>query len=511
MSTAYDAEAILIGSVLRYGRDAAMCVLPQLTSNKFIHNFEGTIGQDENRQIWEAIIQVTLKDRADPQITTGAVRRVLDEKQMISAEGYTNEVLYKYRIQQMDPDTLRAYAREVHRNGIVWGVVKVSDRLALLRDPVLFEGYVSKIEDPDDWMTELIGTLHDAGAGEGEGRYHPISEVAEEALINFDRQMSGEQLYLLPVGVPMLYNAGLFPAETMAVVHGLSSGGKTTFVQNVVNLGTAIGLVHNHIPGCVSINSLEMGREDFIGRAAASLAGFNTFTMKIKPQEINASDYQRFREYVEFVGQLPIVIDDTARISMDTLLLRLTGVHLGPNGPVRQLSTDYLELFDETGDESNVEQKLGTLAAKHFQIKREFHTCVIAVSQSTYTNKTYVAGMYGARYSKALTHKPDILIELVNYGALKKSGTDYVVANGLDEDHVWLLLQKYRGGSTDVQIAMGWEPEHTRIYDPSMLTFDQNANMNLVLFEHLAEVEKLLKKHPTTAVVPIRDTPLGDF
>lgn len=504
MTLPYESEAILLGAVFRFGRDAALAVLPQLSPDKFIHNFGGTLGGNDNAALWAAIISVTLDDRADPMLTSGAIRARVDSSLMPFAEGYANELMYKYQIDHVDPETLRTYARMIHRNGIVWKVVQVSERLSRLRDPDLFTNYTDKIEDPEVWLTEVLATLHNSEVGDE--RYRHVSETEEASLARYDQQIRGEQIYLLPVGVPVLYDAGIPPVEDMTLVHGMSSGGKSTLVHNVFNLGTAIGLVQSGVGGCVAINSMEMDIHAVKGRMASSLAGLDLFKLATRPQEIKEDDYQRFLDYVRFVHRLPIWMDDTPHIPIETLKLRLAGVHLGKGGPVRQLSTDYLELFHQDASEANTEQHLGHLAMEHFNIKRDFKTSVIAISQSTYTNKTYVAGMMGARYSRALTHKPDTVIEVVNYQALKRAGTDYVVADGLDEDHLWVLLQKYRGGPTDKRMKFGWEPEFTRLYDPTLMTGTQP-----IMFEHLAEVKRLLDQHTTTKVIPIQDTPLSDL
>lgn len=502
----FDFEAILIGAVLKFGREAALSVMPQLTADKFIYSFNGGLGGDDNLRLWRVIEQVVLVDRSDPIIDTGAVRAKLGDDELITyIEGYVNRLQYEYQICQLDIESLRNYARQVHKQGIVYHHVRLANQLTPLNDPDLFASYMDKVTDPDDWAEKVINSFQKTGGG-GEEQYVPIGDVVEETIEEADSSMNGNQTYLLPVGFPVLYAGGLLPAEAMVVVHGGSGLGKSTLVHNVFNIGTAIGLCYYGIQGCVAINSLEMSRKDFLSRAAASLAGFNTFKMKTRPQDIKAEDFERYKEYVRFAGKLPIWIDDTPGITISELRHRMAGVHLGKYGPVRQLSTDYLELFDSNNkkDDSR-EQEIGTLTAEHFQIKREYHTCVIAVSQSTFSGKSYIAGMSGARYSKAIAHKPDVVLEFVNYMARKRAGDDYQVAEGLDEEHAWILVQKYRGGPTDKKIALGWEPEFTRLYDPAMVGIDASV----ILFEHLAEVEKQLKNHKTTKIIPFNDTPLA--
>lgn len=506
MYSPYDYESVLIGAVLRFGRDAALAVLPQLTADKFIHNMGGHLGGSDNRFIWRAIETTVLVDRADPMLTTGAVRLHLTDEQAALAAGYANELIYKYKIETLDSETLRNYARRVHKQGIVYAYAQLGGKLSRLLDAETFAAYVEdKVDDAERWGAEVISEMHLAGGVGGDERYSHISEGLDEDKEVILRQYAGEQMFLLPVCVPVLAGHGLFPAESMAIVHGLSSGGKSTFV-NMINLGTAIGLVHNKLSGCIAINSLEMSKRDVRSRWAAALAGFDTFKLLTKPQEVSKMDLDRYLEYLDFVSKLPLWMDDTPGIAIEQLTLRLAGVHLGSSGPVRQLSTDYLELFEGSSEESR-EQELGSLTAAHFAIRRNYHCNVIAVSQSTYNSKTFVAGMMGARYSRALTHKPDIVLELVNYRALKRSGTDYIVAEGLDEEHVWIMLQKYRGGPTDRKIMLGWEPEFTRLYDPSLIEIDSNV----IMFEHLREVYTLLQHHPTTNIIPIQDTPLADL
>src|SRR5574337_1127571 len=100
----YDFEAILIGAVLRFGRQAALSVLPQLTADKFIYSFGGSLGGDDNRNIWRAVEETVLTDRADPNLATGAIRLKLGDTLLAFAEGYANELIYKYRIERIDPE-----------------------------------------------------------------------------------------------------------------------------------------------------------------------------------------------------------------------------------------------------------------------------------------------------------------------------------------------------------------------------------------------------------------------
>lgn len=511
MLTAYDEECIVLGSVLRWGRQAALQVMPQLTADKFIYGEQESLTTYHHRAIWEAMENVVLVQGAEP-FQGNLMTMMPGESDRIYFEALQDRLHTYYRIPQMDPDTLRLHAERVDRNGIIYRFAAIGARLGEIANPEQFNKYVGTVKDVDAWATGVLREFQGVHQLGDDGGYVHIGEVVDQAQQVWSRQMAGEQMILLPCGIPALINAGLFPAGKFAVVHGRSTAGKS-MVVHLSNLGTAIGMIKNGIKGCVAVNSLEMSGQEFVERSAAALAGFNAFTLLHEPDRIDQVSYGRFLEYSEFIKKLPLWIDYTPRIALSKMSLRVGGLHLSEAGPVRQLSTDYFELFDVKDRGKNKdsrEQELADVANEHFTISRELGASVIGISQSTYQpgNRTLVAGLYGMRYSRALTHQADIVVELVNYEAAKRSGESYSVLPGLSEENVWLLLQKYKGGPTDVKIPLGWQPEYTRLYDPEIC---DPIGGNITLFDHLAEVEKLLKQHPTTKVIPIGDTPLGGF
>jgi hypothetical protein len=58
----------------------------------------------------------------------------------------------------------------------------------------------------------------------------------------------------------------------------------------------------------------------------------------------------------------------------------------------------------------------------------------------------------------------------------------------LDDNHVWLLNQKYRGGAKASPLPFGWRPESTQLFDP---TISREFTDIPPLFDHLLFPEEL--------------------
>jgi replicative DNA helicase len=518
--TPYDNECIVLASVLQWGRPAALQLLPALHADWFICGMGGSLGGPEHKAIWQAIEYVTMVENSEPFIGNILPYLAGENSDMHPyLKSLPGRLASYYQIHTLDIGGLRAKARRIYHDGKLWRAANQFATFGKIATPEEFMRISRKIGDIDTWINDSISKVQSAIGDTGDEGYKHASVVAKISRARHEAQKRGEQVSLLPVGMPALYRHGLLPQMSLAVDHGPSGGGKSTLVHNVFNLGTALGLLANNVKGCVAINSLEMSSDQLMDRMAASLAGFDTFKLMTEPESMSGEDFARFESYMDFVGKLPIEIDGTSRITSSTMQFRLTGLHLSDSGPVRQLSTDYLELFDRAAlktprdVEQSQERILDRLGEDHFKISRDFPCSVIAVSQTTYNeqtkrNKTWIAGSDGLRWCKGLEHKADIVMEIVNYRALRAKGKDYTIAEDLDDVHLWVLLEKFRGGPSEKKIPLGWDQEYTRIYDPAI-----NADFggNTVIFEHLEEVQKLLSQHPTTAVIPLEDTPLADI
>jgi len=474
MST-FDNEAIILGLVLRYDTDAAQVVLPELTPDKFIYTADGTFGPDHNH-IWQAVADCYLVDGLRPNYINVSTR--LDACYHDYLRLLIDQLEKYYHIYTLDAKELAQYAVDIDKAGIIYNVSQHSKRVGVVTSTIDdFERMVKSIHDVSEWVNDTLEVFH-TSLTSATGYQH-ISVAVNQVRERWEQQFNGTQTVILPCGFPTLTGSRLFPIRKYAVIHGLSGSGKSMLVHQI-NLGTAIGLIVNGTKGCVAINSLEMEQEDLVERYAALLAGIDT--TRFETGEIKKEEYKRLLEWLEFVEKLPIFVDDTNFLTTSAMEYRASGLHVSANGPVIQLSSDYGELFKDKGDTE--EQRVNQIFRNQFDISREIGASVIAISQSTGskqdTNRTYLAGPDGTRYSRGVLHGADIQAELWNPIAMKNSGRQFIVPEGLNDIHPWLIIQKYRKGKQGA-IPLGWNPEFSRFFDLAM-THSPGHEMP---FEHL--------------------------
>lgn len=472
----YDIECMVIAEVLRYGEKASRLVLPQLGPDKFIFGTNGEFGVD-HCAIWGGIMDVALTQRRPP--TFANVSEYMPEY-VTALRSLMDRLEHQYHLHTFDPNDFQSRAGLVDKQGVVYNMAHVGGQLATYAtDTDVFMSTTRSIKDIEQWATEQLTQFREVVSTQSSGYVH-VSTVVDALKEKWDRQLAGEELLIVPCGIPAIRGANLFPQRKMSVVHGLSSSGKSTLVFTI-NLGTAIQLYAENIPGCVAINSLEMEQEDLVERMCAILAHVNVG--KFMAGTISKPDVDKLKEWADFVAKLPIYIDDTNFITTTAMEYRASGLHVSKHGPVIQLSSDYGELFRDTEGKSE-EQRVSRVFRNQFNLSRLIGASVIAISQSTPDSslgKSYIAGPDGTRYSKAILHAADVTAELWNPPQAEAAGRTVVAPEGFSTAHPWLFVQKFRGGEAGVAVPLGWRAETTTFFDMNM---DQTPGKEIV-FTHL--------------------------
>lgn len=484
----HDKERLLIGHVLVYGSDAAKYVLPTLTHDRFVYSKEGGLdGVKDHLRIWKAITLAYTVDKVTPSIP--AVLDRLNE-QRGEYHAYLNSLVTAlqgyYQVYEFDPRYIMKLAEDVDKAGMVYRTAaQALPFVEVLKSPEMFAKLVNEIEDPDVWLNNHVSKLTGIARADNTGYVH-ISDIYSRRYDEIERIHRGEQVTLLPIGMPSLTSNGLFPARKLVVVHGMSNSGKSAFTHQV-NVATAIGLKHYGIKGCVAVNSLEEDELSLLLKIGGLLAGVNMWKFSMGTG-ISPMEKLRLDAAMEYASTLPIYIDPTNLLTASLMDMRVTGLHASDAGPVWQMSVDYLERFDLSGEKAdNKEQQLDAAIHKLFNLSRTLDACVIVISQSSYSNgsgKFKIAGAEGTRYSRSIQHAADIITELWNPCEMEKAGIDFDVPADLNKNNPWLLIEKYRGGPKGKPVAMGWIPEHQRFVD-----FELNPAMNsdpdrITLFSH---------------------------
>ena len=506
--TPYDLECILLGEVLTFGEEAFKAIYPALSHDKFFHSTNGMRGsRPHHAQIYQAITQA---HAAKKPFNTPNLLEYLpsDEDYVAHLKTLKDRLNQQYGVSEYDWRGIRGRATAVDRNGYIYRTVRQMKKFTdLLDDEGKFNKFAEQIKDVDAWANSMIGSLKSAVRPQDQGYTH-VSAISPAVRERVKDIRDGKSM-LLNCGMPSFTNRALFPYGKFVVMHGMSNSGKSLLMHQI-NLGTAFTLKLGGIKGCVAINSLEESREDLMIKWAGVLAGIDRIKMLKGKDALSNEEWDRFEEWLAVVEDLPIYIDGTNAITSSVMEFRLEGLHGGLKGPVWQLSADYDELFSTKDLEGidNKEQGLSALSDNFFRISRQLLVLTMLISQSTYgsgNNKAKIAGALGTRYSSAALHRADIVMEILNYIEMKKMGITYDIPGNLDENNVWVLIEKYRNGPKGDPIPLRWIPETTRLMDPELET----GLAVPILFEHFRENAKLQKLFNTSVISP-KDSPLAE-
>lgn len=483
----FDAEQIVLGiSVTYHQRDvAADLVASFLPDTNFVYNADGTLHGREHASIWSAIIQARTEGLKP---TPAVVSSYLDDTELSKYVYELPHILSdRHLIMEYDPKLFQHQAKTVYAFGRVVSYITKSRALgSFANNQESLEKYFSvevPIDRIDEWANDYIRHLRGNVATNTTEGYRSTYEGAQELYSDLDAFESGKQIFVLDSGLPTLTSRGMMERGKLAVVHGMSNTGKSAFTH-AVNLGTAINLLRNNLPGCVAINSLEMKHKDVLKRYAAMLSGFNTRKLLGKFEETGEA-YERFKVWLDFVSRLPIYTDQTNMLTTSVMEYRSQGLHTSNAGPIRQMSSDFLEMFADDPQDYGGDIKFYTyIARKHQWLAQEMNASMMLISQSTYTDnsKTWIAGPFGTRGSRGIFHATDYLIEIYNPPAMRSIGINPQVPEGMYSEGMNIIVQKGRDGGVG-HFPFGWNAESTQIRDQKLLQIGGGE-----LFEGLYDV-----------------------
>lgn len=455
-----NSEQVVIAMMLKWSDQVAPAILPDLTPDLF----------NEYTYVWKQIVDLQSEGKRPVVALIEGIDFDLDLEP---------ENIYEFNI-----NVLMKHAEYVYKTGVLRSVVQEAKKLSKLEIEKLaptinLDSFMSDVVDKFNYTKDKTGYKH-------------ISEVGDRLLEKWDLLYNGQQVVILPVGIPIFLSSQLFPRGQLAILHGMSGTGKSALLMTIL-LGTAIGLKAEGIDGCVALNSLEMDDEQLVARCASLLAGIDHTRLIGGKQALDETEYEKLKDWTKFVQTLPIYIDDSNLMDTGVMKYQANSLHI-QKGPIIQLGSDYSELFNDSIE--NKEQRIEQVSRNHFAIARMLDCSVLMISQSTYetTAKDRIAGMNGLRWSRGATMAANIILELVNYPAMLRNGVKYVAPDDMGDTFAWVLIEKYRGGETG-KFPLDWEGSYTRFVDPEHTRANRGK---LEVFEHLKripEAERLLKKY----------------
>jgi replicative DNA helicase len=200
----------------------------------------------------------------------------------------------------------------------------------------------------------------------------PITDAATEFLEELERRVEAHGDTL---GVPTGFSeidrlTGGFEPGQLIVVAGRPAMGKTTLAMNIAEHALL------RAQTSVLVFSLEMSRQELVGRMAASMGRVDMGKFRT-PRRVDDSDWQRIAEALTSVHDKPLHIDDTSALHINQIQARARA-HAQRYG-VQLIVVDYLGLV--RADSPKPYEAVTQISAGLKAIAKELKVPVIAVAQ----------------------------------------------------------------------------------------------------------------------------------
>ena len=273
-----------------------------------------------------------------------------------------------------------------------------------------------------------------------------------------------QQLYERKVhvtGVPSGYDdldkltAG-FQASDLVVIAGRPSMGKTSFALNIAENAA----IRFKVP--VAVFSLEMSKEQLVLRMLCSQSEVPLH--KVRNGFLGHEDWPRLTTGAGLLTQAPIVIDDSAALSV--LEIRAKCRRLKSENRLGLVVLDYLQLVRGTGSPENRVQEISQITRALKALAKELNVPVIALSQLSRAVETRGGGgrpqLSDLRESGSIEQDSDVVMFV--YREEKYKPDDPTLKGKAD-----ILIAKQRNGPTG-DVAMTFLSEYTKFvpYSPMM-------------------------------------------
>jgi len=274
----------------------------------------------------------------------------------------------------------------------------------------------------------------------------PIGDVLLDI---YDRlqKLSGEdrEQYLgIPTGFGMLDRVitGLNKSD-LILLAARPAMGKTSFA---LNIATNVAMKAKKT---VAIFSLEMSREQLVERILASDAMVQGTRMRTG--ELSPEEWVRLAISSKELAKAPILIDDTASLTVPEMKARLRRVK-----DLGLVIIDYLQLMNGGGRNDNRVQVVSEITRSLKVMAKELNVPVIVLSQlsrQTETRADHRPMLSDLRESGSIEQDADLVLFLYREAYYNRDSGEQNIAE--------CIVAKNRHGETGT-VKLGWDGEHTK-------------------------------------------------
>mgnify|MGYP002586181821 FL=1 len=437
-----DAEKAVLGALLTNGSNMG-AVVDTVTSILKSEDFY----RDAHRIIYDAILEIVHANKTADFITVG---EELDRRKRLDAVGGL------------------AYITSLANESVSYNVEEhakiISEKAQLRRLIDAGNKIVGMTYAGEDEPTTILNkaeqmVLDVSGQTQSESSFAPIGEVV---LSNLDKLNALQQHDGAITGVPTgfkdvdhVFN-GLQKSD-LILVAARPAMGKTAFTLNIAQNVTML------YDKTVAFFSLEMGKEQLVGRILSSVAGVSS--EKLRRANMDPADWEKVIAAADRMSKSKLFIDDTPGLTVQDMRSKLR--RLKVEHGLDLVIVDYIQLMQgrNAGKGSeNRQQEVSEISRNLKLIAREFNVPVIALSQ----------------LSRSVESRPDkrpVLSDLRESGSLEQDADiviflyrdKYYDENSEMGDEAEVLIRKHRNGAVG-SVKLLFIGELTRFLD----TVDEN-------------------------------------
>ena len=415
-----DAEKAVLGALLTNGSNMG-AVVDTVTSILKSEDFY----RDAHRIIYDAILEIVHANKTADFITVG---EELDRRKRLDSVGGL------------------AYITSLANESVSYNVEEhakiISEKAQLRRlidagNKIVGMTYAGE-DDPTAILNKAEQMVLDvSGQTQSESSFAAIGDVV---LSNLDKLNALQQHDGAITGVPTgfkdvdhIFN-GLQKSD-LILVAARPAMGKTAFTLNIAQNVTML------YDKTVAFFSLEMGKEQLVGRILSSVAGVSS--EKLRRANMDPADWEKVIAAADRMSKSKLFIDDTPGLTVQDMRSKLR--RLKVEHGLDLVIVDYIQLMQgrNAGKGSeNRQQEVSEISRNLKLIAREFNVPVIALSQ----------------LSRSVESRPDkrpVLSDLRESGSLEQDADiviflyrdKYYDENSEKGDNAEVLIRKHRNGS----------------------------------------------------------------
>ena len=422
-----DAEKAVLGALLTNGSNSG-AVVDTVTSILKSEDFY----RDAHRIIYDAILEIVHANKTADFITVG---EELDRRKRLDAVGGL------------------AYITSLANESVSYNVEEhakiISEKAQLRRLIDAGNKIVGMTYAGEDEPTAILNkaeqmVLDVSGQTQSESSFAPIGEVV---LSNLDKLNALQQHDGAITGVPTgfkdvdhVFN-GLQKSD-LILVAARPAMGKTAFTLNIAQNVTML------YDKTVAFFSLEMGKEQLVGRILSSVAGVSS--EKLRRANMDPADWEKVIAAADRMSKSKLFIDDTPGLTVQDMRSKLR--RLKVEHGLDLVIVDYIQLMQGRNGgkgSENRQQEVSEISRNLKLIAREFNVPLIALSQlsrSVESRPDKRPVVSDLRESGSLEQDADIVIFLYR--------DKYYDENSEKGDNAEVLIRKHRnggGGTVELQ------------------------------------------------------------